>query len=266
MEGGDKGICRLSIVPVRMEPSDRSEQVTQLLFGEHYLVIDRSKDNKWLMIKTAFDDYTGWISSNQNHFIGQEYFEQISDLDYKITTDINSEILFNKNHLRIVIGSIIPISSQELFRMEEQFSFRGNAKGLAQKKDYLFLKEIAKKYLHTPYQWGGRTPFGIDCSGFIQQIFRISGYNLPRDAWQQSKLGKSIDFEDLRPGDLAFFATKDNRINHVGLLLEERKIIHASGHVRIDSLDEKGIFNNSINNYTHQFQGLKRILRYTHGQ
>jgi len=71
---GEKGICRLSIVPVRAEASDAAEMVTQLLFGDHYAVSELSKDSKWIKIKIYFDGYEGWIDAKQFHSITDEYF------------------------------------------------------------------------------------------------------------------------------------------------------------------------------------------------
>lgn len=263
----EKGICRLAIVPMRKEPNDRSEMVNQILFGEHYEILERSKNNKWLFVKLVYDGYSGWIDSHQNHFITAEYFDQIGQSDYRVSIDLLASIYFQKILLHVPLGSIIPISTNELFRLEESISFDGQTKSLGQKKDFGFLKSVALKYLHAPYLWGGKSPFGIDCSGFTQQVFKVCGYSLHRDAWQQEKQGEKIEhFYDVIEGDLAFFANEEGRISHVGIVLEENAVIHASGKVRIDKLDENGIFDTSKNSYSHKLVSLKRILKYTHGQ
>ncbi len=176
MEIMDYGVCRLSVVPIRMEAHDRAEQVTQLLFGDHYEVTNQSRDKKWLRIKIHFDQYEGWIDKKQHHAITQDYYEYINRAEFKITTDVTSSILYNKNPQLILMGSMIPISSFELFKMEEQFAFNGEAKNLGQKREFEFLKNVAFKYLNSPYQWGGKSPFGIDCSGFTQMVYKICGY------------------------------------------------------------------------------------------
>lgn len=254
------GICRLAIVPVRDRPSDKAEMVTQLLFGEAYKIVELSDNKKWLKICMDFDGYEGWIDARQHNRIGEEYYQHIHKLEYKVCTDIVSSILYKKQMLNILIGSILPIASSELFEMQEQFAFNGESKNLGLKADFEFLKKIALKYINAPYLWGGKSPFGIDCSGFVQQVFKICGYFLKRDASQQYLQGKKIDFEEVLPGDLAFFANEQAKIIHVGILLEENKIIHASGKVRIDKLDEKGIFNTESEIYTHRLVGLKRLM------
>src|SRR5215203_2991328 len=159
MENSEYGVCRLSVVPIRIEASDRSEQVTQLLFGDHYEVIFKNHDQKWLRIRTHFDQYEGWIDQKQHHAISHDYFDYLNRAEFKITTDATSTILYNKAPIMILLGSMIPISSFELFKMEEQFAFNGEAKNLGQKREYEFLKSAAMKYLNAPYLWGGKSPF-----------------------------------------------------------------------------------------------------------
>lgn len=259
-ENSDYGVCRLSLVPVRLEGSDKAELTTQLLFGEHYEVLSSSKDKKWLKIKMHFDQYEGWIDVKQHHSISKDHFEYINRADFKISTDVTTSILYNKTPLSILMGSIIPISGSELFRMEEQFAFNGESKSLGQKRDFEFLKLTAKKYVNAPYLWGGKSPFGIDCSGFVQMVFKINGYKLQRDSAQQAKQGKAVSFQEMLPGDLVFFKSKENQITHVGIFLGDDKLIHASGKVRIDHLNEEGILHAESRVYTHSFAQARRIL------
>jgi len=255
------GVCRLSLVPVRKDPTHRSEQVTQLLFGDNYEVLEKSKDNKWIRIKIYFDQYEGWVELLQHHFISSDYFEYINQAELKITTDITSTMLYNKSPQLILMGSIIPISGSELFKMEEQFAFNGEAKSLGQKREFEFLKNTAQKYLNVPYLWGGKSPFGIDCSGFTQSVFKICGYKLWRDATQQAGQGKAIkNLAEALPGDLVFFKDSEDKITHVGILLDGDRIIHASGRVHVDHLNEEGILSLDTKIYTHQFSHIRRIL------
>ena len=261
MDNQEYGVCRLSVIPVRAEASDRAEQVTQLLFGDHYEVTAYAKEKKWCKIKIHYDQYEGWIDLKQHHNIHHDYFEYLDQAEFKITTDLTSSMLYNKSPLLILMGSMIPISSSELFKMEEQFAFNGEAKNLGQKREYDYLKNIAYKYLNSPYVWGGKSPFGIDCSGFVQMVFKICGYKLWRDSHQQVLQGKPVkSIHDAKPGDLAFFKNADQKINHVGILMNDDKIIHSSGRVRVDHLNEEGILSADTKIYTHSLAEIRRIL------
>lgn len=261
MESIDYGVARLSLIPVRGEPSEKAELVTQLLFGEHYEVLEEEASGNWIRIRNSFDRYTGWISINQHHPVSHEYFSYHNTAEFKITTELTTGILYNKRRSVILMGSIIPISSSELFKMEEQFAFNGEAKNLGQKRDYEYLKTTAFRYLYAPYLWGGKSPFGIDCSGFVQMVFKICGYRLDRDSSQQAKQGKVVEgFESRGPGDLAFFRRQSERINHVGIVLEQGRIIHASGQVRIDKLTSAGIVHQDTGRQTHELVQLRRVL------
>lgn len=256
------GVCRLSIVPVRGEAADSSEMVTQLLFGDHYTVLEEHEGRKWLKIEIYFDKYIGWIDAKQHHAISEAYFNQINNSDYKVCTEVMSSILFHKNHINIVIGSVLPISTNELFKMEEQLAFNGESKSLSLRRDVEFIKIMANKYLSSPYLWGGRSPFGIDCSGFSQNVFRLAGYSLPRDSSIQAKEGEEVIFGDHQSGDLAFFSNDKGKVTHVGILLSRTEIIHASGKVRKDSFDEKGILIEENNQYSHNLYSIRRIVKH----
>lgn len=255
------GVSRLSIVPMRAEPSHRAEQVSQLLFGDHYEVHEVSKDKLWLRIHMYYDQCEGWIDVRQHHPISKEYYDYINRADFKITTDPTSTILYNKSPLMILMGSIIPISGSELFKMEEQFAFNGDSKSLGVKREADYLKAIALKYLNAPYQWGGKSLFGIDDAGLVQMIYKICGYRLGRTVAEQIRFGKPVaNLVEAQPGDLIFFNSGKGGATHVGILLESEKIIHASGKVRIDHLNEEGILNVETKIYTHSLKEIRRVL------
>lgn len=261
MQTESYGVVRLSLVPVRQEPADAAEMISQLLFGEHYSVLEFSEDQAWLRIKNAFDGYEGWVDIKQHHPISKEYFDQIGDSEYKVCTDLIAKILFNQQVNHITCGAILPLLNNPIFKDEENVAFNGGAKSLHQKLGVSALITLAKKYLNTPYLWGGRSPFGIDCSGFTQVVFRIAGYQLPRDSSQQILNGSNVKFPDCKEGNLAFFTNKNGKMNHVGLLLGESEIIHASGKVRIDKFDKKGIWNDEQKRYTHHLFKIRSVIK-----
>jgi gamma-D-glutamyl-L-lysine dipeptidyl-peptidase len=255
------GICRQAIIPVRVAPQHTSELVSQLLFGDSYEVHEASPHKHWLFIRVTGDQIEGWIDLRQHHAITPEYLDQINQADYKITTDVTSVILYKKSPLTIVMGSIVPISSSDLFKTDEQFAFNGEAKSLSQRRDFEFLKFVASRYINAPYCWGGKSPFGIDAGGLVQMVFRIAGYSVLRHPDQQSASGKKVkSIGDALPGDLALFADAKGRITHSGIVLEDEKIIHAWGRVRIDHLHEEGIMDVDTKILSHQLFGLRRVM------
>ncbi len=256
------GICNLSIVPCRKEPSDKSEMVTQLLFGEHFEVLEEKKS--WVLIRIAYDNYECWIDKKQ--FLPVKDIKGISDETTALTTEIvqlaEDE---NKGIIPILLGSSLPKFKNKSFHLgKQEYSFDGEIKFPFNKSTKVSplggdLEGVAKWYLNTPYLWGGRSPFGIDCSGFTQMVFKLNGIKLKRDAWQQAEQGKALSFlEEAQTGDLAFFDNEDGKIVHVGIILEGGKIIHASGKVRIDKLDHQGIFNGEMKKYTHRLRVAKK--------
>lgn len=246
---------------MRAEPSDKSEQVSQLLFGDHYEVHELSKDRNWIRIHMYYDQCEGWINVHQHHAITRDYYDYINRADFKISTDLTSSILYNKSPLLILLGSIIPISGSELFRMEEQFAFNGDSKSLGVKREVDFLRTIALKYLNAPYQWGGKSPFGIDAPGLVQMAYKINGYRLGRSIDEQMRQGKAVEsLANALPGDLMFFTANTTRDQHVGLLIDLDKILHAFGKVRLDYVNEEGILTLDTKVYTHTLVSIRRVM------
>ncbi|MBL7874223.1 MAG: C40 family peptidase [Cyclobacteriaceae bacterium] len=255
------GVCRLSLVSVRQAPQEYAPLVTQLLFGDHYEVLDVPDTKNWIYIRIHFDGSEGWIDAEQHHGITFEYFEQINNANFKITTDLTCGLLFKKSPVTILIGSIVPISNSELFKLEEQFAFNGESKSLGQKREAEFVKSVALKYLNAPYLAGGKNPFGVDAAGFIQMVFKISGTILPRTLDRQILEGKKVDsLEESHPGDVAFLKGHGKNNLHAGIILDDQKIIHADGKVRIDHLHEEGILRPDTKIYTHSLIEIRRFL------
>lgn len=256
------GICHLSIVPCRFEPSDKSEMVTQLLFGETVKIYEEKRAD-WRKIKSAHDNYECWVDKKQIIEITEEEFNNLNSSSF-VSTDLVHFIKSNlTNELTpIVIGSSLPnLTDKKIQFNGSNFTFEGNFTQASSSPNKNKLIENAYMYLNSPYLWGGRTPFGIDCSGFSQIVYKLIGFSLPRDASQQANIGQTLSFvEESEPGDLAFFDNEEGNIIHVGIVLEDNKIIHASGKVRIDKLDHQGIYNVDTNRYSHRLRLIKKIL------
>ena len=257
------GIANLSIVPVRIEAKEQSEQVTQILFGETFEIIERRKS--WYHIKTQLDNYEGWIDTKLVRRIKEKEFEQINNSKKHISNDIVSIITKyeDKTILLIPAGSTFPnFNNTDLtFKIvEDKYELNQNITKLTEdiRKNII---STAIKYINAPYLWGGRTHFGIDCSGFSQIAYKICGINIPRDASQQVTKGRTINMiEEAKPGDLAFFDNDEGNIIHVGIIMGNNKIIHASGKVRIDKIDHQGIFNEETNEYSHNLRVIQNII------
>ncbi|MEX2595938.1 MAG: C40 family peptidase [Salibacteraceae bacterium] len=257
------GISTLSVIPGRADASDASEQVTQLLFGEHYEVKESRK--KWLRIVCAVDGYECWIDAKQHTEIDEKFAERLEKQKFIPVSLEMAGIVVREDDQSltpILLGSSLPFFKDGKFKINKTwYLFDGQVQTKAERKNMQSLVQHALMFVNTPYLWGGRHPFGIDCSGLVQVCYKMIGRNLPRDAYQQANLGHSLSFiEEAEPGDLAFFDNDEGRIIHVGILLEDNYIIHASGHVRIDRIDHQGIYNNSNRDYSHRLRIIKRII------
>ena len=250
-------ICNLAIIPLRAEPSDRSEIVSQVLFGEHFEVL--LVDKQWSRIKLQYDNYEGWVDTKQYQLISENSYKQLSKDAIILSSDL-VEYVSTPNNILIPIplgASLSFLNHSEI--NTENFDFEGlRVSGVKSKTDII---NTAFLYLNAPYLWGGKTPFGIDCSGFTQMVYKLNGYTLLRDASQQSSQGEALSFiEESETGDLAFFDNEDGNIIHVGIIMDNNYIIHASGKVRIDRLDHLGIYNAEQNKHTHRLRVIKKII------
>lgn len=235
----NKGICTVSVAAIRAEQSHQSEMTSQLLYGETVDILETK--GAFIKIKMHFDGYEGWADIQQVAKISDDYFQQRKkDLVY------NPIQMYTTSQGTILLSLGSEVNSENInptFLNPETIS------------------ETAQQFLNVPYLWSGRSFFGIDCSGFVQLIYKIHGISLPREAQQQAEVGEVLSFvEESKPGDLAFFENEEGKICHVGIMLTDQEIIHASGKVRIDWLDSTGIFNKELNKHTHKLRFLRSIL------
>jgi hypothetical protein len=240
-----------------MDASDKSEIVSQVLFGEHFEIIEQQK--QWSKVKLHFDAYQGWIDSKQFQVIGESEYNQLSKDAIILNSDLVEYITTSNNFLMpIPLGASLSFLNHPEINIQN-YNFEGmKISGLKPKATII---ETAFMYLNAPYLWGGKTPFGIDCSGLTQMVYKLNGYHLLRDASQQATQGEALSFiEESEAGDLAFFDNEEGNIIHVGIIMNDNYIIHASGKVRIDRLDHLGIYNAETNRHTHKLRVIKKIV------
>ncbi len=246
------GICSLSIVPLRQEPTDKSELVSQLLYGDYFKVLEQRKS--WSRIRLNFDKYEGWIDNKQYIEISHDDYDGLKNEPLKLSSDL-VEFIQNENDQLFTIPIGSSLNGLKLMNHKHDGNF---VKSIQSKEQII---KTAFNYLNAPYLWGGKTPFGIDCSGFTQMVYKLNGYKLLRDASQQATQGISLSFiEESEPGDLAFFDNDEGQIVHVGIILKDNYIIHAHGKVRIDRLDHSGIYNVDKNKHSHKLRVIKKIV------
>lgn len=258
------GIADLSLIPMRSEKSDRSEMISQILFGEMYQVLEM--DEKWVYVRLIHDGNEGWIDRKMYVPVSDEYVVKYRSESPMLTTEVFNIVTKDGDYGNklIVAGSVLPFFDAITKKMtigEDSYTLVSKIKdvGIDSLRDLII--EYALMYYNTPYLWGGRSPYGIDCSGLVQIVYRMAGIDLPRDAADQVNGGQDFSFvEEALPGDLAFFGDDTGVITHVGIIWEQNRIIHASGRVRVDKIDHQGIFNEELKRYTHNLKVIKRIF------
>jgi hypothetical protein len=235
--------------------------VTELLFGEHFSVLETN--GKWTRIHTEADGYECWIDSKQFLPLSFQTYTLLSSEPRSYTSELVHVISSGTGSaLPVLLGSTLPFFSKGICQVEGySWTYEGNTVSSSIITSRSSLIETAMMYLNAPYHWGGRSPFGIDCSGFTQMVYRLNGRKLRRDAYQQAEEGTLLSFvEEAEPGDLAFFDNAEGRIVHVGIILNNSRIIHASGTVRVDAFDHHGIFNSGSQTYSHNLRMIRKII------
>jgi hypothetical protein len=252
----EKYICENVFVPLRSAPTHKSEMLSQVLFGEKYTIADKS--GSWIKIETLYDNYGGWIDMG--------HLQHSVDVDNTSGYVLNRSLLCFKNDgTKLVLEAGCEIHNADF--ESKTFTIGKNIYTAGSDfSEHLFstdenLPDTAMKFINSPYIWGGRIPSGIDCSGLVQLVYKIHHISIPRNSWQQAESGRIIDFiDEADPGDLVFFDNEMGKITHVGMIISRGLVIHASGRVRIDSVDHQGIFKPEIGGYSHKLRTIRRIL------
>lgn len=252
----DYAVIAVPAAPVRRKARHQREMVSQLLFGEKVEVL-KAKTSLWVKVRSLHDDYEGWVTNTLLKEISEK--EAKAKVEF-VTTGMMNEILIGESKMKIPFGSSLPGFLEGKGSIGElKYNYSGFFVNRTEiKPDAGHVEKLTEQWLHAPYLWGGRTIFGVDCSGFVQVNYKMMGIDLPRDAWQQAQQGQTVrKLKDAICGDLAFFDDKEE-IVHAGILLGPDRIIHASGKVRIDTIDKKGIINSDTGKRTHLLKSIKR--------
>ncbi len=255
-------VCTVAIMPLRADSDDRSEMVNQVLFGETLEVLEQSLN--WAHVRLTYDQYEGWVDPKQFIIIDEQEMKNLNSLPQFYSSDLLQFVINDrsKQMMPLAMGGHLSGLAQKMISVAGvRYTYEGfsvSSKIVPSRKKII---DNAMLFLNASYLWGGKTPFGVDCSGLTQTVFKLSGIKLPRDASMQAKQGSTVNFiTDAFVGDLVFFDNDEGDIIHVGILLGDNKIIHASGKVRIDAIDHQGIFNVDTNSYSHKLRIIKSFI------
>jgi hypothetical protein len=253
-----KAICCVPVSPLRAEPSHRTEMISQLIFGECCELLEQAKE--WTRVRVKYDGYEGWCTTS--------HLTEIDDSEFTaaqtpLTPVWVTSLEYNGHPMMVPMGShLTAMKNGKAQWRKNMVHYKGKTwDPQTQTRDAKSIRQLTYKFLNIPYLWGGKSVFGLDCSGYVQTVYKFLGIPVMRDAYQQATQGEPIGFlEETRTGDLAFFDNEEGKITHVGLLLNAHEIIHASGKVRVDKIDNMGIVQTETQKRTHHLRVIRRLL------
>lgn len=249
-------IVNVPVAAVRRKPRHHKEMVNQLLFGETVQIL-KQKGDAWVKVRSLHDGYEGWMTLSL-----LEETDEFTALQKSafVTAGLLTRVTVGQQSLHIPVGASLPAFNEgkTQFNGQEYVVEGAVYNRMENQPGKMLIDKLVHPWLNAPYLWGGRTPLGVDCSGFTQVNFKLLGIDLPRDAWQQAQTGAPVEsLTEAKPGDLVFFDDKEE-IVHVGILLNPETIIHASGKVRIDPIDKKGIIHAQTGKRTYRLKAIRR--------
>ena len=236
------------VAPLRSGPDDRAELVTELLAGEP-LALEEEGTGPWVRVHALRDGYRGWCDRKQ---LGKSTWERgvrcFRPFDPWVRETDGARV-------HLPWGATVYATDSEVFTLGEQRLKRC----LPAEPLPTCPAALAEVWRGVPYRWGGKTHFGVDCSGLVQQVFAALGVMLPRDAADQIHCGSAVPAASHQTGDLAFFQNAEGRIIHVGICTGPDALLHASGEVREDDLELRGIRHRPSGKITHELCEIRRI-------
>ena len=253
----EKGIVLQGFVPIRKEPFKASEMVSQVLFGECFEIIESNRE--WTYIGLDFDGCKGWIETSSFSVIEDP---NTTPDEYALVTSLSTTVTRQKINQQLLLpaGSVVNHIVEGLFNLNGELFLVRDTDSFLRPSVSNDLHPIAEGLVSVPYIWGGRCGFGFDSAGLVKYLSRLRGLDLPRESQAQAEQGKNVNFiHEIQSGDLAFFDNAEGEITHAGVILDGGRIIHAAGIVRIDRLDQQGIFNVERGKYTHRLRVIKRV-------
>lgn len=250
-------ICTVAAAPVRKEPHHRTEMVNQLLFGETLQVLEEK--GEWFRITTIYDDYEGWLT---NHFIAPLDKATAEAKHRYVTPHLINTVNLGDVGMSVPMGSfLVGFDEKTQLLWDSRYQYFGNFRDTTGGFDHNLFSATIDAWLNAPYLWGGKTFMGVDCSAFVQTVYKLLGIKLKRDAYQQAEQGWGVEnLSKAKEGDLAFFHNENGKVIHVGIILAGSQIVHASGKVRLDVIDENGIINTETGKRTHELHSVRKYF------
>lgn len=270
-----KALSLHSIVPVRAEAREGAEQETQMLFGELCEIIE-SENPKWYRVRLEADGEEGWVDAKMITLMNAEEYKTYTAAlkDAAMVAFPMTYAMSENNGQTIPLTAGTRLAKYQVTKDEVQGSVAGRFEVLGvgfridpsmvitapREMSQENLLQTVRFFLNVPYLWGGKNALGMDCSGFTQIILSLFGKRLHRNASQQAQQGRKIsDLRKVQAGDLLFFDHEDGKISHVGIAIDGERVVHCSGRVKVEKIDEKGIYSAEQGGYTHHLVSIRRF-------